>query len=151
MTDFRLLNILIVIAEERSVTRAAERMNVSQPALSTSLRRLREMIGDPLFVRAGKELVLTDRAQSVLEKAKQITLMLEAITAGNRSFNPTSDSLVLNIEASEYTHSTILPRLMPIVIQEAPHTQINVRPIDFAASGRHCKKARSTSQSCLST
>ncbi len=135
MVDPRLLRILIVISEERSVTRAAERLNVSQPALSTSLRRLREEFGDPLFVRAGKELVPTDRAVTVLDQAKEIMQRLQAISQASAPFDPGTDSLSLNIEASEYTHQTVLPRLMSIIARDAPLTRINMRPLDYGRLG----------------
>ncbi len=131
MIDPRLLNILIVISEECSVTRAAERLNVSQPALSTSLRRLREEFDDPLFVRAGKKLVPTDRAVAILDQAKQIMHSLHTISQSAAPFSPGTDTLTLNIEASEYTHQTILPRLMSVIAQEAPLTRINMRPLNY--------------------
>ncbi len=67
--DPRLLEVFVVVHGERSATRAAERLGVSQPAVSASLRELREVFGDPLFVKDRRRLVPTPRADALLPRS----------------------------------------------------------------------------------
>ncbi len=131
MIDPKLLNVLVAIHKTRSVTRAAEQVGVSQPAMSLSLRKLREVFADPLFVKAGKVLVPTDRAEEIVADSKRVLGLLEDIAEHRASFDPNRDELSLNIEASEFTHETLLPPLMAEVARTAPRTSVTVRPLDY--------------------
>ena len=75
--DLNLLVALQVLIEEQSVTRAAERLFITQPAMSKTLQRLRELFDDPLFIRSGRGLVPTPRA---VELEKKLPLVLSSMT-----------------------------------------------------------------------
>ncbi|MET0402976.1 MAG: LysR family transcriptional regulator, partial [Cystobacter sp.] len=68
--DLNLLRVFVVVAEAGSVTEAAQRLYLTQPAVSAALRRLASTVGAPLFVRSGRGLALTTRGQTLLATAK---------------------------------------------------------------------------------
>ena len=131
MIDRRALQTLVLLAEEGSVTRAAERLHATQPAMSASLRRLRETFGDPLLVRAGKRLVTTERADEILAKARAILELLEDLEQESAPFDPAVDALELRIEASDFTHRVLLAGVMRLLPEQAPRTRLSLRSLDF--------------------
>lgn len=89
-SDLPLLISLDVLLEERNVTRAAKRLNISQPALSTQLTRLRDMFNDPLLVlsEAGRGMAPTDRALEIQPRLHQALLDLQGAVASSEDFKP---------------------------------------------------------------
>jgi DNA-binding transcriptional LysR family regulator len=92
--DLNLLVSLAILLEERSVTRAAERLFITQPAMSKTLQRLRDLFDDELFIRSGRELVPTPRALEMQELLPELLGELEGIVKP-REFDPASDSGVI--------------------------------------------------------
>ncbi|MDJ0945960.1 MAG: LysR family transcriptional regulator [Kiloniellales bacterium] len=129
MLELRLLKALVTIAEERSVTRAARRLHITQPAMSATLRKIREAFDDPLFVRSGGGLATTERAEEVLVEARKIIATVEALERETAAFDPATDELELRIEASDFTHSVLLPSVMRILAEEAPRTRLFMQPL----------------------
>src|SRR3979411_2127359 len=80
--DLNLLHALHALLEERHVTRAAKRCFLSQPAMSRALERLREMLGDPLLVRSGRNYERTVRGERVLRELETLIPRLEAMVSG---------------------------------------------------------------------
>ena len=76
--DLNLLIALDALLQEKNVTRAAERVHVSQPAMSAALQKLRDYFNDPLLVRAGRELCLTPRGLSLVEPVREALLRVQA-------------------------------------------------------------------------
>ena len=85
--DGRLLQLLLAVTEERSVTRAAVRLDVTQSAVSHQLDRLRAITGDPLFVKSGRGIVPTARAEALALQARRLLDELRAFAQGG-SFDP---------------------------------------------------------------
>jgi len=131
MLEIRLLHALIVLAEERSVTSAAQRLSVSQPAMSTTLRRLREIFKDPLFVRASSGLIPTDAADNILKQAREIVGLAEALEVEQTPFCQKTDKLELRISASDFALSSVLPALIANLQKDAPFTTVKVTPLDL--------------------
>lgn len=117
--DLNLLKVLYVLLEERNVSRAAERLFVTQSAVSRSLTRLRTMFDDPLLIRSSHGLVPTERARQLAVEVRaaveQISGILEA-----PSFNPAAARGVVRIAAPESFVLTAMPRLALDVKQLAP-------------------------------
>ncbi len=125
--DVRLLECLVALVSERSVTRASDRMSMSQPQMSTALRRLRDIFGDPLLVRSGQRLVPTARAIAI---AAPVRLGLASISQAFMSvqdFEPSTSRQVLVIAMSDYISLLMLPKLMVRLRNEAPGIQIAVK------------------------
>ena len=131
MIEMRLLHALIILAEERSVTHAAERLYITQPAMSATLRKLRETFGDPLFVRSASGLVMTEQAEQALVQAKQIVGLMDTLEQDFSSFNPVQDPLCLQISASDFAHSVILAKIMRMLLIEAPKTKLIMHPLQL--------------------
>jgi len=129
MLDIRLLQTLIVLDEERSVTSAARRMGVSQPAMSTTLRRLRDLFQDPLFVRASDGLLPTDTAVDLLKKAREIVRLVDTLEAEKTPFDPKIAEIEIRISASDFALSSILPSLIRKLQNDAPNVRITVAPL----------------------
>src|SRR4051812_3872443 len=86
--DLNLLLVLHTVLNERSATAAAKRLSVSQSAVSNSLARLRELLGDPLVVRHGRGLTPTPHAQRLAPALAAAVAHLEEVVGGQRDFHP---------------------------------------------------------------
>lgn len=106
--DGRLLELLIAVAEERSVTRAAQRLELTQSAVSHGLDRLRRIVGDPLFVRSGRGIGATARAAALLPRAR---VLLDAMRgfAIAEAFEPGRWRGTLTIAANDLQRDLLLP------------------------------------------
>src|SRR5882757_5237962 len=107
---------------ERNVTRAAQRVFLSQPAVSHALARLRKEIGDPLFVRAGREMIPTARAT---ELGPAVHTMLDqlALAIGKTRFDPRTSAAVFRMASSTYG-STSLPPCLPSSCAKRPRAYV---------------------------
>lgn len=109
--DLNLLVVLDVLLAERNVTRAAQRLNMSQPATSTALARLRKQFDDQLLVKSGRTLRLTPRAEALLEPLRSTLHTLEHTILGSPDFDPAVDSRTFTLMAGDYAEITLLRRL----------------------------------------
>lgn len=116
----RLLVALDALLTERNVTRAAERLHLSQPATSSALARLRELLGDPLLVRSGRQMVLTPRAAELLPGLKDVLLRFDQLIGGKRDFVPYSLSRRFTIAVSDSVGQLLMPAVVERLRREAP-------------------------------
>jgi DNA-binding transcriptional LysR family regulator len=127
--DFNLLKALDALLDERSVTRAAERLNLTQPAVSGMLTRLRDSFDDPLFVRAQRGIVPTLRAQQLAVPVKQLLSDIEHILQP-QAFDPITASMTLTIASTDYAlRAVVVPFLSALRVQ-APSIRVAVQPVD---------------------
>ena len=117
--DLNLLVVFNAVANCMSVTRAAESLFISQPAVSHSLKRLRHLLDDPLFVSGKGGLTLTIRATDLVQPIKEILASVERIVAP-ASFDHLTTTRAFSIGASEYAALTILPDLIGALHRAAP-------------------------------
>ncbi|MFS2323996.1 LysR substrate-binding domain-containing protein [Brucella sp. H1_1004] len=117
--DLNLLVILDVLLTERHVSRAAVRLNMSQPAVSHALARLRDLLDDPLLVREGAGLVPSIKA---MEIAKPLTEALSGVRAvlGPQGFDPATTQYRFNLSMSDYGSRIVLPGLVRELRKDAP-------------------------------
>ena len=123
--DLNLLRVLDALLRERNVSRAAERLALSQPAVSNALGRLREQLDDPLLVRAGRSMQPTPKA---LELEAPIRAALQQIEQGLSQgvlFDPASSNQRFRIAMTDYVELMCLPRLLQQLGSEAPHIRID--------------------------
>lgn len=124
------LNLLVAfdaLFTEASVTRAARRVGVTQPAMSNSLAQLRALFGDPLFRRQRHGLEPTPRAIELSSTIRRGLSMLEAALAP-ASFDPARDQRRFVVLASDYVEFVLLPALLPRLGQRAPGLRLELRP-----------------------
>lgn len=124
--DLNLLIYLDVLLREKNVTRAANQLNITQPAMSNGLKRLRNLFNDPILVRTSDGMIPTERARALAPNIRKILLELEETLQGEEEFNPQASSRVFRIMASDYAASTLLPNLIAKVNQLAPNVTIDI-------------------------
>src|SRR5690348_1345902 len=106
--DLNLLVVLDALLTERSVSRAGQRLGLSQPAVSAALTRLRALFGDPLLVRAGRGLALTRPAEDLIAPVREILTHIEQTLVERPAFDPTRDVRSFAISASDYATLVLL-------------------------------------------
>ncbi len=142
--DLNLLVIFDALIQERNVTRAAERIGLSQPAVSNALSRLRYYLQDDLFVRGSTGMQPTPRAMEIACEVHQALNAIE-LALDPASFDPQTSERVFTIDTNDYTVSTCIPPLMQKLAKEAPNVDVRIvapagkayerldaREIDFA-------------------
>lgn len=127
---FQHLQYLQALVEERHVTRAAERMGIGQPAMSTALARLREVCKDVLLVKTTTGMEPTPRAQDLARRVREIADMLEGRGFETEHFELASSQVRWRILASDGISRTLLPELMAVVTRIAPHMRFTIQPGD---------------------
>ncbi len=123
--DLNLLVVFDAIARTGSVKDAAPQLSLSQPAVSHALNRLRDLIGDPLFVRSHTRLVPTERARSMMEPVKAILSAVRSVIDVNK-FSPASTKRNFRIAISDFTALTIVPWLVRTLRQRAPSLELDL-------------------------
>lgn len=129
--DLNLLKALDALLDERNVTRAATRLGVTQPAMSGMLTRLRETFGDPLFVRAQRGIVPTERALELAAPLKQVMSELSALLQPP-VFDPSTASQTFTIAATDYALRAIAAPFIAPLKQMAPNIRVVLIPVDPA-------------------
>ena len=127
--DTYLLRVLMTLVAERSVSRAAVRLNQSQPAVSMALRRLRDLFDDPLLVRERGGMVPTERALQLRDDARKVLADIDRMLAGPNKFDPSISQQTFNIASPDYLAMTFLASVVTRLRQEAPQARLVVRPL----------------------
>lgn len=109
--DVALLRTFDALMHERSVSRAAGRLFLSQPAVSASLNRLRQVFGDTLFTRTGHGVTPTPRALALAPQVEQVLAALAALLDGDAGFDPARSTRVFRIAGSDHPSRHVLPAL----------------------------------------
>ena len=128
--DTRLLRTFLVLMAEKSVSRSAERLGLSQPATSHALARLRAMFGDPLLLRGRAGMVPTERAAEIERSVRRMLGELDGLIAQDRPFDPAKASRTFVLSAPEYAEHLLMPLLSKRLRREAPGVRIEVRAPD---------------------
>lgn len=124
--DLNLLVYLDVLLRERNVTRAASALGLSQPAMSNSLRRLRETLNDPLLVRTSEGMLPTERAMELQPLIQQILSLTEQAISPSTEFDARSSDRVFRIMTSDYGESTLIPRVLERLAKDAPDVVLDI-------------------------
>jgi len=124
--DLNLLIYLDVLLREKNVTRAASKLNITQPAMSNGLKRLRTLFNDPILVRTSDGMVPTERARTLAPSIRKILLELEEALQGEEEFNELKSQRVFRIMASDYAASTLIPTLLKSLNDVAPNITLDI-------------------------
>lgn len=124
--DLNLLVAFNVLIEERGVTRAAERLNLTQSAMSAALKRLREAFADDILVQHGKRMVPTPGAMSLAPHVAAAVLNLRGILATGMRFDPAQSRRRFRIVASDYITTVLIGPALRTLQKEAPGIQIEI-------------------------
>jgi len=124
--DLNLLRVLDALLRERNVSRAAERLSLSQPAVSNALNRLRELLDDPLLVRVGRAMQPTPRALSLETPIRDALQQIEHTLNAGDVFDPATSRQRFVIAVTDYVELICMPRLMAHLAQVAPGVQLAI-------------------------
>jgi DNA-binding transcriptional LysR family regulator len=128
--DLNLFIVFEAIYAEGSVTRASLKLNLTQPAISHALGRLRLMFDDPLFVRQGHLMVSTPLARSIIEPVRHSLRGFEVTLNKLNRFDPASTEKEFTLALRDVLESTVLPPLMVALEQDAPHARVAAVQVD---------------------
>ena len=139
--DMRLLQAFVALIEERNVTRASERLGLTQQGLSNQLSRMRDLFSDPLFVRARGGVEPTPRALALEPMVRAAVTQLAGLLTPDR-FDPASFTGTASIAATDYAMALILPPLLGEILDQAPGLRFETRPADAATLEGDIQDAR---------
>ena len=126
--DLNDLLVLSLLLATQGVSKTADKLELSQPAVSRTLERLREMFDDPLLVRSGNAMVLTPRGRNLLPLVEEFLRSATRVLAGDAPEGPASFRREVRIGCSEYVQISVAP-LLPRIRAEAPGLRINFLPM----------------------
>lgn len=127
--DLNLLSVFVVVWETRNVSRAAERLSLTQSAISHALRRLRTRIEDPLFVPGRDGLVPTPRATEIIGPIQNALQQITNVLRTRATFEPATDEIELRIGSNDLVESWLIPRIHGLVCAEAPGVVLRSVPM----------------------
>lgn len=127
--DLNLLVALDALLEEGSVSRAADRVHLTQSAMSNALARLRRHFGDELIVQVGRRMVLTERGQLLRPEVRAILLHIRQVTQPVDHFDPATAKQVFRVAASDYFTMVVLPHLVGHLSRHAPGIGLEILPL----------------------
>ncbi len=124
--DLNLLRNLDALLRERNVTSAANLLDLSQPAMSNSLRRLREQFDDPLLIRTSEGMTPTERALALQPIVRDVLATVDRAVQPQTRFDAASSDRVFRIMASDYAESSLFPHLIRRLRAQAPHVILDI-------------------------
>lgn len=130
--DLNLLKALDALIETRSVTRAADRLGLSQPAVSGMLARLRDVFSDPLFLRTQRGILPTPRAEALAAPVRRMLAEIETLLQP-AAFDPATVQATVRVAATDYAQTAVILPLLRVLRLEAPGLRVAVQPVDMRA------------------
>jgi DNA-binding transcriptional LysR family regulator len=128
--DLNLLRVFDALMRERSVSRAGEQIGLSQPAVSAALGRLRDMLGDRLFVRQGNDMCPTPRAETLAPGIREALASLELLLGEDRDFDPRAQDRTFTLLGGDFFSTMVMPELASRIARQSP--RIALRFLDSA-------------------
>jgi DNA-binding transcriptional LysR family regulator len=130
LLDIKLLRLLDQLYTTRSVTRAAQALGQSQPTASIWLTKLRQQLGDPLFVRTAQGMLPTPRTEALMVTVREVLDGLKRLSQLSAAFDPATAQRRFSIAMTDASHITLLPRLLAHVRALAPGVSLEASRID---------------------
>ncbi len=129
--DLNLLRVFDAVYRQKSVSRAAESLSLSQPAVSQSIARLRLLLKDALFIRVAGGVMPTAGAQTLARHVREALLLLEQGLHATARFDPNESRRTFRIHMSDIGEAEFLPALMQRVRRDAPGVRIETQQLDY--------------------
>jgi LysR family transcriptional regulator, nod-box dependent transcriptional activator len=124
--DLNLLKAFDALMQERNVTRAAERLGVTQPSASAAFARLRLLFGDELLVKSGREMRATPFAERIAERIHTMLLEVEDIVTSHEAFDPHHDEQTFRVMVTDYTALILMGPVTRTLAAEAPRVRLEL-------------------------
>lgn len=126
--DLNLLVALDHMLRLRSISRAAEQMNMSQSAMSNALTRLRQYFDDPLLVQVGRRLELTPRAEALQDPVRDVLVRVDAAISLQAAFEPRQSNREFSVLLSDYSMQVLMPYVLRLVHEASPTIRFRLLP-----------------------
>lgn len=135
--DLNLLPVFLALMEERSVTRAAARLGITQPALSNALNRLRDTLRDPLFIRERYGIKPTQLAEEIAPTIEAALGQLDDLVSNQQAFEPENADRLFTLAPNSYVELVLMPALVARVRALAPGIRLRMTAFgnDLAETG----------------
>lgn len=130
--DLGMLRVFVFVYETKSVTAAAERLYISQPSVSYTLRKLRKLFGDQLFVRTGQGLEPTAVAEDLYPRLRQLLESVDEVMSGAKAFRPDQCTRTFRLRLTDVGVNGLLPRILHRLRSEAPNVVLDVGALRFS-------------------
>lgn len=127
--DLNLLVALDALVAERNVTRAAERLNVTQPTMSNALQRIRDHFADDILSRSGRGMELTPLAADLAPRVRELLLHAARVLDVGWLFDPSTATRVFRVVMSDYCAMLLMPPLVQQLTRIAPHVRCELLPL----------------------
>jgi DNA-binding transcriptional LysR family regulator len=128
--DLNLLIALDVLITEASVTKAAKRLDLSQSAMSYSLKKLRNILHDDILIRTSRAMEVTPYARQISDRLRQILVEIQATLLEKETFHPATSNQTFRIATSDYVEAIIGVNLLPQLATQAPHMRMRINHLD---------------------
>lgn len=129
--DLNLLLAFDILVEEASVTQAAEKLNMSQSAMSHALKRLRQVLDDPILIRTSqRQMEVTPYAREISPQVRQVLTDIQATLLVKDAFDPATAQEDFRIATNDYVEATLSANLLPELMQQAPAVQVRISDMD---------------------
>lgn len=138
--DLNLLKVFVAVDEYRHVTRAANAIGLTQPALSHALNRLREALGDSLFVKTTKGMVPTPRAEALRIPAREVLEKIHRELLGGKTFEPRALERTFRLRTTDMVEGLLFPPLLKTLEKEAPLVRVSSRSSAFSLPKEEMEK-----------
>jgi DNA-binding transcriptional LysR family regulator len=130
--DLNLLVTLEALLVEQNVTKAAERLHLSQPAVSAQLSRLRDVFDDPLLIPAQRGMTPTAKALELMGPLRQALDQVRSTVSTHQGFDPAKATLVVSIACTDYLQAAVVKPVLSALRREAPGVRVALRNLDIA-------------------
>lgn len=132
--DSRLLSIFYQIYIEKSVSKAADVLELGQPTVSSHLNMLRKHFNDPLFIRIQNSMVATELAEQLFPLIENVLSQFQQVNNFNIEFSAATSELEFSISMTDISHQVLFPRLLNRIIQVAPNIKLHIKQINANTS-----------------
>ncbi|MFY9634172.1 MAG: LysR family transcriptional regulator [Cellulosimicrobium cellulans] len=130
--DMTMIRVFLLVFETKSVSVAAERLFVSQPAVSYSLAKLRRQFDDQLFIRRNQRLVPTQVAEHLYPRLRQLTAALDDAMGSISDFEPATSGRTFRLMMTDVGVTGLLPKILKTIARDAPGIHLEVEPLDLS-------------------
>jgi len=127
--DLNLLRAFDVLMQERNVSNAAKRMHLSQPAMSNTLSRLRDLLDDPVLVRTSQGMQPTPKSKSLEKSIRAALQIIDQSLSAEPDFNLTTSEQVFHIATTDYAELVLIPKLLNHLAQISPGIRLEIHSL----------------------
>jgi len=144
--DYNLLNVLVAVVEEENVSQAAERLNLSQPATSNALARLRTAMNDPVLIRSGNRMLPTPRAIQAALSASDLIKQIESVFDIPKPFDAATSGHRFKLALTDHGMQTVMPALLRKLADIAPSIELDIQTMGPTDNNQSIAQALETGE-----